>query len=130
MRSAIVDAQLSSPYDVCMSNRPGLVKQFYEAFSKADRDLADNLLAPNFTFSAPPDPFLNRDDFFKICWPEGANLKDIEYIRVIEHGDEVIVTHEYTKPDGATGRNTDIITFDGDKITRLEVYFGWDTNSQ
>ena len=49
---------------------------------------------------------------------------------LIEHGDEVIVTHEYTKPDGATGRNTDIITFDGDKITRLEVYFGWDTNSQ
>jgi hypothetical protein len=110
-----------------MSNRPELIKQFYEAFSKVDRnDFVENLLAPTFTFSAPPDPFLDRDGFFKICWPEGGNLKDIAYVRVIENGDEVIITHEYTKPDGTTGRNTDIITFDGDKIIRLEVYFGWD----
>jgi hypothetical protein len=123
--------QLSSPYDISMSNRPGLVKQFYEAFSKADRgEFVETLLAPNFTFSAPPDPFLDRDGFFKICWPEGSNLKDIEYVRVIEHGDEVIVTHEYVKPDGVRGRNTDIITFAGDKVIRLEVYFGWDIKSQ
>lgn len=32
--------------------------------------------------------------------------------------------------DGAKGCNTDIITFDGDKITRLEVFFGWDIKSQ
>ena len=118
---------LSSPYHAYMGNRPGLVKQFYEAFSKTDRNsFVENLLAPNFTFSAPPDPFLDRDGFFKKCWPEGHNLKDIEYVRVIEHGDEVIITHEYLKPDGAKGRNTDIITFAGDKIVRLEVYFGWD----
>jgi ketosteroid isomerase-like protein len=126
--AAIVDGQRSSPYDVLMSNRPELVKQFYEAFSKGNRDFAEKLLAPNFTFSAPPDPFLDRDRFFKICWPQGGNLKDIEYVRVIEHGDEVILTHEYAKPDGATGRNTDIVTFAGDKIIRLEVYFGWDKN--
>jgi hypothetical protein len=110
-----------------MSNRPELVKQFYEAFSKVDRnDFVENLLAANFTFSAPPDPLLDRDEFFKKCWPQGGNLKDIEYVRVIENGDEVIITHEYVKPGGARGRNTDIITFDGDKIARLEVYFGWD----
>lgn len=113
-----------------MSNRPELVKQFYEAFSKVDRnDFVENLLAPNFTFSAPPDPFLDRDGFFKKCWPQGNNLKDIKYVRVLEHGDEVIVTHEFTKPDGIKGRNTDIITFTDDKITRLEAYFGWDIKS-
>ena len=113
-----------------MSNRAELVKQFYEAFSKGEREFAENLLAPNFTFSAPPDPFLDRGEFFDICWPQGINLKDIEYVRVIEHDDEVIVTHEYAKPDGARGVNTDIITFAGDKISRLEVYFGWDIEVQ
>ena len=114
-----------------MSNRTGLVKRFYEAFSKVDRDdFVENLLASNFTFSAPPDPFLDRDGFFKKCWPQGSNLKDIEYVRVIEHDDEVVVTHEYAKPDGAKGRNTDIVTFAGDKVIRLEVYFGWDTKGQ
>ncbi|HEY2003737.1 MAG TPA: nuclear transport factor 2 family protein [Candidatus Saccharimonadia bacterium] len=114
-----------------MSDRPGLVKQFYKAFSEVDRnDFVERLLAPNFTFSAPPDPFLDRAGFFKRCWPQGGNLKDIEYIRVIESGNEVIITHEYTKPDGARGRNTDIVTFDAHKIVRLEVYFGWDVKDK
>jgi len=110
-----------------MSNRPKVVKQFYTAFSNGERnDFVENLLAPNFTFSAPPDPFLDRDGFFEICWPAGHNLKDITYIRILEHGNEVVVTHEFTKPDGIRACNTDIITFDGDTMIRLEVYFGWD----
>jgi len=113
-----------------MSNRSELIKQFYEAFSKVDRnDFVENLLDLNFTFSAPPDPLLNRDEFFKKCWPRGNNLKDIKYVRIIESGEEVVITHKYIKPDGAKGCNTDIFTFDGDKITRLEVYFGWDIST-
>ena len=110
-----------------MSNRSEQVKQFLEAFSKDDRnDFVENLSAANFTFSAPPDPLLDRVGFFEKCWPAGYNLKDIKYVRMIEHANEVLVTHEYLKPDGIRGCNTDIFTFDGDKITRLEVYFGWD----
>jgi ketosteroid isomerase-like protein len=110
-----------------MSNQSELVKRFFEAFSKqADRDFVEELLAPNFTFSAPTDPFLDRKGFFEICWPAGHNLKDVNYVRILECGNEVIVTHEFTKPDGIRGRNTDIITFAGNKITRLEAYFGWD----
>jgi hypothetical protein len=37
----------------------------------------------------------------------------------------VIVTNESTKTDGSRFRNTEILTFDGDKISRVEVYFGW-----
>jgi hypothetical protein len=110
-----------------MNNRPELVKQFFEAFSKVDRnDFVENLLASDFTFSAPPNPFLDRDEFFEICWPAGHNLKNVKYIRMLEHGNEVIVTHEYAKPDDLTACNTDVITFANDKISRLEVYFGWD----
>src|SRR6202451_4618787 len=102
-----------------MSNRPGLIKQFYEAFSNTDRNnFVENLLASSFTFSAPPDPLLNRDEFFIKCWPQGYSLKNIKYVRIIENADEVIITHEYAKPDGSQGRNTDIVTFDGDKIIR------------
>src|SRR5206468_3184931 len=108
-----------------------LIKHFYDAFSNIDRnDFIENLLAPNFTFSAPPDPLLNRSKFFEKCWPQGHNLKDIEYVRIIESADEVVITHKYIKPDGAKGCNTDIFTFSGDKIIRLEVYFGWDIKNQ
>jgi hypothetical protein len=27
---------------------------------------------------------------------------------------------------GGGGRNTEVVTFDGDKISRVQVYFGWD----
>jgi len=93
-----------------MNNRVEIVKQFYKAFSEVDRnEFVENILAPNFTFSAPPDPLLDRDGFFERCWPNGTNLKDMHYTRLIEHGDEVILTHEYLKPDGMTGCNTDIL---------------------
>jgi hypothetical protein len=46
-------------------------------------------------------------------------------VRLVEAGDEVIVTYESRRRDGTSGRNTEVLTFDGDKIVRTEVYFGW-----
>ena len=46
-------------------------------------------------------------------------------MRLIEHGDEVVVTYEATRKDGSRFRNTEVLTFDGDKQVRAEVYFGW-----
>jgi hypothetical protein len=47
-------------------------------------------------------------------------------VRLVEVGDEVFVTYESEKTDGKRFRNTEVLTFDGDKISRAEVYFGWD----
>ena len=38
----------------------------------------------------------------------------------------MFVTYEATMSDGRRFRNTEIFGFDGDKISRVEVYFGWD----
>ena len=45
--------------------------------------------------------------------------------RIVEAGDEVVVTYESTRPDGSRFRNTEVLTFEGDKIRKAEVYFGW-----
>jgi hypothetical protein len=42
-----------------------------------------------------------------------------------ESGTEVIVTYELKRPDGSGGRNTEVLSFKGDRVTRIEVYFGW-----
>ena len=63
---------------------------------------------------------------------EGGSQANIELIeafefkRLIEAGDEVVVTYESTKTDGRRLRNTEVLTFVGDKICKAEVYFGWD----
>ena len=46
-------------------------------------------------------------------------------MRLIQSGDEVVVTYEMTPPDGGRGRNTEVLTFDGERIVSAEVYFGW-----
>ena len=47
-------------------------------------------------------------------------------MRLIEDGDEVIVTYESTKTDGRRLRNTEVLTFARRQLRRAEVYFGWD----
>jgi hypothetical protein len=83
-------------------------------------------LGDHFHFSAPPDPDLDRDGFFERCWPGAGRGKNFEFVRLIEAGDEVVVTYESTKTDGRRFRNTEVLTFSGDKICKTEVYFGWD----
>jgi hypothetical protein len=46
-------------------------------------------------------------------------------VRLVRSGEEVIVTYHVEHPDGHTGRNTEVLTFRGDRLCRAEVYFGW-----
>jgi hypothetical protein len=47
-------------------------------------------------------------------------------VRLIESGDEMIVTYEATRLDGTRFRNTEVVCFDGEKMVKTEVYFGSD----
>jgi ketosteroid isomerase-like protein len=108
------------------TSRIDIARELYEGFASADRGAVEQLLSPDFTFSAPPDPFLDRDGYFERCWPGAGSGDAFEFVRLVESGDEVIVTYERTRPDGGRGRNTEVLTFNGDQIARAEVYFGWD----
>jgi hypothetical protein len=55
-----------------------------------------------------------------------GRVKSSTFLRLIEHDDEVVVTYEMTKPNGETGRNTEILRIRDNKIISVEVYFGWD----
>jgi hypothetical protein len=35
------------------------------------------------------------------------------------------VTYEAERTDGTRFRNTEVLTFAGDRLKRAEVYFGW-----
>jgi ketosteroid isomerase-like protein len=109
-----------------MADRKQIARQAYEAFAAGDRDFYEEHLADDLIFSSPPDPMLDRDGYFERCWPGAGQGQKFEFVRVLESGDEVIVTYESRRPDGTGGRNTEVLTFDGDQIRRIEVYFGWD----
>ncbi len=108
------------------ADRKQLAREMYEAFAAGDRETIERLLAPDFAFHSPPDPQLDRQGYFERCWPNHDLIESFEFVRLIEHGDEVVVTYESTKTDGRRLRNTEVLTFADGKLLRAEVYFGWD----
>jgi ketosteroid isomerase-like protein len=108
------------------NDRLQIVRDSYQAFAAGDRSFFEEHLSEDFSFSSPPDPKLDRDGYFERCWPGAGRAQEFDFVRLIESGDEVIVTYDMRRPDGSAGRNTEILTLDGDTISRVEVYFGWD----
>jgi ketosteroid isomerase-like protein len=121
------DNNHSPPYGYApVSDRRQLARDVYQAFAAADREAIERLLADDFEFHAPPDPHLDRAGYFERCWPHAGGGRAFEFARLIESGDEVVVTYERPRPDGTRFRNTEVLTFAGDTVRRAEVYFGWD----
>ncbi|HEV7773462.1 MAG TPA: nuclear transport factor 2 family protein [Conexibacter sp.] len=106
-------------------DRKHLTRQVFERFGAGDRDAIERLLADDFRFSSPPDPDLDRAGYFERCWPAAGNGQRFEFVRMIESGDEVVVTYELERAGGGRGRNTEVLTFEGEQLRRTEVYFGW-----
>jgi len=55
-------------------------------------------------------------------WPGSK----IQFLRLLEHDDEVVVTYEMTKRNGVKGHNPEILRIKDNKLISVEVYFGWD----
>jgi ketosteroid isomerase-like protein len=107
-------------------DRLKLVRDAYGAYVSGDRRVIEDLLADDFTFFSPADVGIDRARYFERCWPNAELIEAYEFKRLVEAGDEVVVTYESTRTDGSRFRNTEVLTFEGDKIRRVEVYFGWD----
>ena len=107
-------------------DRRNIARQSYLAFARGDRSFFEAHLSEEFTFSSPPDPHLDRAGWFERCWPAAGQGQQFQFVRLVESGDEVIITYELRRSDASGGCNTEILTFDNaEKIARTEVYFGW-----
>lgn len=106
-------------------DRLTLARTMYEAYVSGDRRAVEQILSDDFTFYSPADIGIDRARYFERCWPNSETIGDFEFTRLVEIGDEVLVTYEATRADGTRFRHTEVLTFDGDKLCRAEVYFGW-----
>jgi ketosteroid isomerase-like protein len=107
------------------SDRLQIARDCYLAYVTGERRMVEQHLSEDFTFYSPADLGIDRDQYFERCWPNAELIEATEFKRLIESGNEVIVTYESTKTDGKRFRNTEVLSFDGDKVCRAEVYFGW-----
>src|SRR5690349_8622993 len=108
-----------------MAGRLQLAEESYRAYERGDRQAIEALLTDDFVFFSPPDPGIDRAAYFERCWPNAGTIVGYELVRLVEADEEVVVTYEAEKTDGKRFRNTEVLTFRGNRICRAEVYFGW-----
>jgi ketosteroid isomerase-like protein len=106
-------------------DRIGLARACYEAYQNHDRQALERLIADDFAFWSPYDDGIDRATYFERCWPNHETTAAFEFKRLHELGDEVLVTYEAERTDGSRFRNTEMLTFAGDQVRLVEVYFGW-----
>src|SRR5690242_1062370 len=105
-----------------MADRLELARNAYVAYETGNRALIDGLLGDDFIFFSPSDVGIDRATYFERCWPNSELIASYEFERLEAIGeDAVLVTYEARKHDGKRFRNTEVLTFDGDRISRAEV---------
>lgn len=102
-----------------------LARAGYAAYVNKDRAAMEALVADDFHFTSPLDNRIDRATYFERCWPNSERITGFRFVRIVEHGDEVVVTYEGRTGDGHAFRNTEVVTVRAGKIIEVEVYFGW-----
>ena len=87
-----------------------IARAAYQAYVTKDRGALENLIAEDFHFTSSLDNRLDRETYFRRCWPNSKNIEGFEFIQLVPHADRVFVTYEGRNIDGRRFRNTEILT--------------------
>lgn len=107
-------------------NIADLVRKAYAAYETKDRQVQEDLIDPDFTFTSPYDDHIDRATYFERCWPNSTTTKAINIEKLFVKGDEAFVRYELERYDGTGARNTEFLRFKDGKIVEVDVYFGRD----
>ena len=97
----------------------------YSAYVTKDRPALEALLADDFHFTSPLDNRLDRETYFRRCWPNSEVIEGFDFVHLVTDADRVFVTYEGRNTNGHRFRNTEILTIRDRHIIEVEVYFGW-----
>lgn len=108
-----------------MSDTLAIAKRYYQAYENSDRAEIEHLVAQDFHFTSPQDNRLDRAAYFEGCWLNHEHIDHFDLVHMAESGNDVFITYEGTSKSGRQFRNTEILRIEGNQVTSVEVYFGW-----
>ena len=97
-----------------------------QAYVDKDREAIEALIAKDYHFTSPIDNALDRETYFKICWPNSKAMTGFDYIHQMEDGDRAFIVYEGHTKTGKAFRNSEVYTVRNGQLVATEVYFGWD----
>lgn len=101
-----------------------VVRAYFGAYETENREVAENLLADDFTFTSPNDDAIDKATYFERCWPNRDAQRDQTIESIVVEGEKAFVTYRCAMPGGKSFRNTEFLTFSGERIASVNVYFG------
>ncbi|HEY2212152.1 MAG TPA: nuclear transport factor 2 family protein [Bradyrhizobium sp.] len=105
-------------------NRAEIIRAIFAAYLSHDRKAVEDALADDFHFTSPYDDEIDKATYFIRCWRNADWIERHELERIFVEGDEAFVTYKCVAKGGKNFRNTEFFRFEGDKIKRIDVYFG------
>jgi ketosteroid isomerase-like protein len=106
------------------ASKPAIIRAIFAAYMTNDRKVVEDALADDFRFTSPYDDRIDKATYFERCWRNSDWIERHELERIFVEGDEAFVTYLCTAKGGRNFRNTEFFVFDGDRVKRIEVYFG------
>ncbi|MCA1452036.1 nuclear transport factor 2 family protein [Bradyrhizobium sp. BRP22] len=101
-----------------------IIRAIFAAYLANDRQRVEDALTDDFHFTTPYDDNIDKPTYFARCWRNSGWIASHELERIFVEGDAAFVTYRCTGKDGTSFRNTEFFAFDGDKVKRIDVYFG------
>ncbi len=101
-----------------------LVRRYFTTFLSDDEKAMKAMMSDDFTFSSPRDDHIDRNEFFRRCWPHRHELRALRIEELFASDDEAFVRYEAEPKSGAPFRNVEFLRIDGPKVRAVEVYFG------
>lgn len=101
-----------------------VVRAYFGAYETEDREAAEQLLADGFTFTSPNDDGIDKATYFERCWPNRDASRDQKIENIVVDGQNAFVTYLCATEGGKSFRNTEFLTFSGERIASVNVYFG------
>jgi ketosteroid isomerase-like protein len=105
-------------------SKSDVIRMCFAAYKAKDRKVVEDLLTEDFRFTSPYDDEIDRATYFERCWPNSDQFSDVTVERIVEQGDSAYTTYKVLTNDGREFRNTEFMTFDGGRISHVDVYFG------
>ena len=105
-------------------DRANLIRGLFAAYLANDRASVEDAFADDFRFTSPYDDNLDKVTYFERCWRDTGWIARHEIERIFVEGDAAFVTYRCLARDGRSFRNTEFFVFGGDKVRRIDVYFG------
>jgi ketosteroid isomerase-like protein len=105
-------------------NKTEIIRKLFAAYLSNDRKAVEAAFTDDFRFTSPYDDEIDKATYFERCWRVSDWIERQDLERIMVDGEAAFVTYRCVAKSGKSFRNTEAYTFAGDRIRRIDVYFG------